>query len=76
MTTEPSNISMIDLLPQDVQDTVYLYKHQLEFIKVLKQLNRRFSMIRCRYCGCKPRYDFIYRCDDCGDWWVVSDTDT
>ena len=34
MTTETSNISMIDLLPQYVQDTIYRYKHQMEFREV------------------------------------------
>ena len=48
MTTETSNISMIDLLPQDVQDTIYRYKHQLEFREVLKQI-KFINILACKH---------------------------
>ena len=51
MTTETSNISMIDLLPQDVQDTIYRYKHQMEFREVIDQLNRRSNINKCIFCS-------------------------
>ena len=48
MTTEPSNISMIDLLPQDVQDTIFRYKHQMEFREVVRQL-KFINILACKH---------------------------
>ena len=34
-------------LPDDILDTIYLYKHQLEFIYVMNELTQ--TRINCRY---------------------------
>ena len=70
----------MNTLPDNIQDTIYKYKHQIEFNNVLEQL--MCGVCYCGWCGArqwtwtdcccmnkKDYRDIISRSCDCiGDW--------
>jgi hypothetical protein len=51
-------------LPDDIQDTIYRYKHQIEFRNVMNELNDIVDLwcddqLICRYC--KARHEGIHK---------------
>ena len=51
-------------LPEEIQDKIYRYKHQLEFTHVLKQLVRNHYKPKIYYCfGCDDFYPMRMTCD-------------
>ena len=53
----------MNTLPEDIQDTIYKYKHQLEYKNVMNMLKGSFAY--CGYCGKWMLTDKI--CLDCWD---------
>ena len=39
----------MDILPDDIQDTIYKYKHQMEYRNVMEHL--KVSVCYCGWCG-------------------------
>ena len=51
----------MDILPDDIQDTIYKYKHQMEYRNVMEEL--KVSVCYCGWCGDKQ---WIWT--DCDCW--------
>ena len=51
----------MDILPDDIQDTIYKYKHQMEYRNVMEHL--KVSVCYCGWCGNKQ---WIWEDCDCG----------
>ena len=51
----------MDILPDDIQDTIYKYKHQMEYRNVMEHL--KVSVCYCGWCGDKQ---WIWT--DCDCW--------
>ena len=58
-------------LPEDIQDTIYKYKHQMEFENVMCEL--KCTACYCGFCGDRKWLWTTCNCDD--DWSDDSDSD-
>jgi hypothetical protein len=57
----------MNTLPEDIQDTVYKYKHQIEFKDVMDQL--KCGVCYCGWCGDRQCTWTVCNCmDDCDDY--------
>ena len=52
----------MNTLPEDIQDTIYKYKHQLEFEMVMWELTNELSY--CKWCGKNVRFGVECACVD------------
>ena len=52
----------MNTLPEDIQDTIYRYKHQMEFEVVMWELINELSY--CEWCGKNVRFGFECDCVD------------
>ena len=57
-------------LPEDIQDTIYKYKHQMEFENVMCEL--KCTVCYCGFCGDRQWMWTTCNCDD--DWSDDSDS--
>ncbi len=55
----------MNTLPEDIQDTIYKYKHQLEFSEVVSEL--KCSVCNCGFCGDRHFAWTICNSDDYDD---------
>ena len=54
----------MNTLPEDIQDTIYKYKHQMEFKNVTNELNEAtvyWCTEQLEYRYCKYRHESMYR---------------
>ena len=51
----------MDTLPDDIQDTIYKYKHQIEYRNVMEQL--KIGVCYCGWCG---QRQWTWTVCDCG----------
>ena len=48
MTTATIKHNLMDTLPEDVEDIIYRYKHEMQFSEVLKQINC-INILACKH---------------------------
>ncbi len=57
----------MNTLPEDIQDTIYKYKHQLEFSEVMSEL--KCSVCYCGFCSDRQWTWTVCNCmDACDDY--------
>ena len=48
MTTETIAYNLMDTLPQEIEDIIYRYKHEMQFSEVLKQI-KFINILACKH---------------------------
>ena len=56
----------MNTLPEDIQDTIYKYKHQLEFNKVLEEMVHDICDVEYLWINIDTHRHPVFRCSVCG----------